>query len=215
MKKTFTLIALIISFIFFAQVGIGTTTPESMLHIVSKTPGAIIIEDSSHGQNRILTSDENGKAGWVEPRKTVFGSYPNQNQEKNIRGGNTLYTEAYLELSKGKWLVNIGVEISNTTSLLVSRVPFIVSISDEISKKSNENYKYLGNSDTNRIIPGVIYNPNTALLLTTVTGFFSGPILIEVIEPTAIYLKIENKGSNDIKYNTKANENYFYAIPIN
>jgi hypothetical protein len=46
------------------NVGIGTTTPTTPLHVSSATSPAFRLEDGTQGMNKILTSDANGNATW-------------------------------------------------------------------------------------------------------------------------------------------------------
>lgn len=48
------------------RVGIGTTTPDERLHI----NGSIKIVDGTQGSGKVLTSDANGRATWVNPSST-------------------------------------------------------------------------------------------------------------------------------------------------
>jgi len=48
------------------NLGIGTSTPTEPLHIVKSTAGAIRIQDGTEGQDKILSSDANGVARWVD-----------------------------------------------------------------------------------------------------------------------------------------------------
>ena len=50
-----------------ARVGIGTSSPNSKLHVVGK----VKIVDGTQGYNKILTSDENGLASWAPPQVTI------------------------------------------------------------------------------------------------------------------------------------------------
>lgn len=46
------------------NVGIGTTGPNSPLHVYSNTPGAIRLQDTSEGPGKVLISDANGVGTW-------------------------------------------------------------------------------------------------------------------------------------------------------
>jgi hypothetical protein len=48
------------------NLGIGTSTPTEPLHIVKSTAGAIRIQDGTEGQDKVLSSDANGVARWVD-----------------------------------------------------------------------------------------------------------------------------------------------------
>jgi hypothetical protein len=49
------------------DVGFGTDTPTTKLHVVKSTSGALRIEDGTQGLGRVLTSDVNGLATWQNP----------------------------------------------------------------------------------------------------------------------------------------------------
>ncbi|WP_435522264.1 hypothetical protein [Chryseobacterium indoltheticum] len=46
-------------------------------------------------------------------------------------------------------------------------------------------------------------------------NFVSGTSVINVTQPTRIYLLLENRPDQYWSYSTSAWENYFYAVPIN
>lgn len=48
------------------NLGVGTSTPTEPLHIVKSTAGAIRIQDGTEGQDKVLSSDANGVARWVD-----------------------------------------------------------------------------------------------------------------------------------------------------
>lgn len=67
------------------NMGVGTTTPQRKLEIISSTAGAIRIADTSQGTAKVLTSSSNGSATWVN----IIGSW-----NASLTGGNLAYTTA-------------------------------------------------------------------------------------------------------------------------
>ena len=63
------------------RVGVGTTAPQTRLHIVSSTPGAIRIADGTEGGGKVLLSDNDGAARWA----AIAGSW-----YAMLRGGSSL-----------------------------------------------------------------------------------------------------------------------------
>lgn len=67
----------------YGNMGIGTISPQKKFEIVSPTPGAIRIADTSEGTNKVLTSSVTGEATWVD----IIGSW-----NAILTGGNLPYT---------------------------------------------------------------------------------------------------------------------------
>lgn len=65
------------------NIGIGSITPQRKLEIISSTPGAIRIADTSEGTTKVLTSNSTGVATWVN----IIGSW-----NASLTGGNLAYT---------------------------------------------------------------------------------------------------------------------------
>ena len=55
------------------DVGFGTATPSTKLHIVNPTAGAVRIQDGTQLAGRVLTSDANGLATWQNPLNLGYG----------------------------------------------------------------------------------------------------------------------------------------------
>lgn len=66
------------------NIGVGTTNPQRKLEIISSTPGAIRIADTSEGVTKVLTSNSTGAATWVN----IIGSW-----NASLTGGNLPYTQ--------------------------------------------------------------------------------------------------------------------------
>ncbi|UYW02370.1 hypothetical protein K5I29_05605 [Flavobacterium agricola] len=219
MKYMLTTALLVFKLVCLAQVGIGTTAPKSSLHIVSKTEGALSIEDGTQGAGKVLTSNNVGQATWVAPRKTVFGAYPTATDNLSSKNDGVTYARVNLNLEPGKWVIHCGYQLSISTSLLggAKRRYVHATLSNSTTQTVNNDFRYLGTNNTNRSFAGSIFNPGTAIFGSTAYDLITGTIAIEVTSATAttIYLLLENVGNNDWTYNTNAPENYFYAVPIN
>ncbi len=106
------------------QIGIGTVTPASQLHVVSNplVSKAIMIEDGSQGYSKLFGSDSQGNGLWKYAGETQIA-------RGNIGNGITVVannysssttfvdTGSYLDLPPGRWLVTATMKImlTNTT----------------------------------------------------------------------------------------------------
>ena len=94
----------------YGNVGIGTTNPQRKLEIISSTPGAIRIADTSEGVTKVLTSSSNGSATWVN----IIGSW-----NASLTGGNLPYTTTTASRKinfTGGTISNPGVGSINVTN---------------------------------------------------------------------------------------------------
>ena len=67
----------------YGNTGVGTINPQKKLEIISSTPGAIRIADTSEGVTKVLTSSSTGAVTWVN----IIGSW-----NASLTGGNLPYT---------------------------------------------------------------------------------------------------------------------------
>lgn len=67
----------------YGNTGVGTINPQRKLEIISSTPGAIRIVDTSEGITKVLTSSPSGEATWVN----LIGSW-----NASLTGGSLPYT---------------------------------------------------------------------------------------------------------------------------
>ena len=94
----------------YGNIGIGTTNPQRKLEIISSTPGAIRIADTSEGVTKVLTSSSNGSATWVN----IIGSW-----NASLTGGNLPYTTTTASRKinfTGGTISNPGVGSINVTN---------------------------------------------------------------------------------------------------
>ncbi|UYW02365.1 hypothetical protein K5I29_05580 [Flavobacterium agricola] len=207
-------------FILHAQVGIGTITPQSALHIVSQTPGALTIQDGTQEQNKILTSDRNGKATWgANPalRPTILGTFPTSS--KTITSGTSSgykFLETSITLPKGKWIIHAGIHLQNT-----SRYNSIKNVNAFISTTTNSTaisgFEFIGHNSSLKSIQGKIDGKQ-------VDSFIQGVFIINVIvDNLKINLLLNNVWDSALlsptegmwTFTTDKNENYLFALPIN
>ena len=81
MKKVYFLLILVVctAAVRAQNVGIGTVTPGAKLDII----GNIKITDQSQGDGKVLTSDNNGLAGWATPAAACFSFATDQSVINN------------------------------------------------------------------------------------------------------------------------------------
>lgn len=209
------------------KVGVGTTAPDRNLEINNGTTnGAIKIVDGNQGAGRYLMSDKDGLATWVKPNSfnsaviwtysppaqvTSFIGQPNSDGTFPEGGSNRTYTNLSLtNLTKGKWIVNVGLRL-NTPLPLSSAFWLHAKLSSSTTSATNTGWVNKGPAGNATGYASVIYGDGT----TNGKGFFTGTTIIEVTNSTlpALYLLLENSGQ--WTFDTSSPENYFYAIPIN
>lgn len=209
------------------NVGIGTITPGTKLHINNTTAGAIRITDGSEAAGRVLTSNDNGVGTWTAPgvyRSTVLGNYsgailatPNgastggDGQTKPVNSGVTIF------LPEGKWAVSAGISFDNIGTTIPSFWQHAYLSTNSTSVASNPDFVQLGPSGLNTAYAGVILG-NSVNFDGTRFGFISGSSVIDVKKAggVLIYLLLENRApANSYRFNSALPENYFYAVPIN
>lgn len=200
------------------NVGIGTTNPATRLEINNgSTTGAIKIVDGSQGVDKVLVSDANGVGSWRTPasiKPTITGVFPSPAASINSDGSNTpLYSGVYIDLSQGKWVVNAGLTLFNSST--ATRYWLHSYISTSTTAIQQNGFTHLGPAGTGTSYAGVITNSGSSGNDNTL-NFMTGSSVINVTANTVrVYLLIENKPADYWRYPSGAQENYFYAIPIN
>ncbi|WNI36448.1 phage tail protein [Chryseobacterium sp. SG20098] len=103
------------------NVGIGTTSPTTKLHLESSTSGAFRYADGTQGANKVLVSDANGNASWSSTSPTSFAdnwtSYTGTlvNPYTGSIGGSGFSTGLSLTIpSKGWYFIRMGIAINST-----------------------------------------------------------------------------------------------------
>ncbi len=92
------------------KVGIGTTSPSTVLDVRSASKGALKIADGTQGAGKVLTSDANGVATWVSPStQVIIGSGSNGGYNLPfIKFSEYRYTGATIQLPPGKWMITVS-----------------------------------------------------------------------------------------------------------
>lgn len=209
------------------NVGIGTSTPGTKLHINSTTTGTIRIVDGSEAAGRVLTSDANGVGTWTAPgvyRSTVLGNYsgaflatPNGSSSAGDAQTNPVNSGVTIFLPEGKWAVTAGISFDNIGNTVATFWQHAYLSTSPTSVISSPDFIQLGPSGTNTAYAGVILG-NSVSFDGTRYGFISGSSVIDVKKAggVLIYLLLENRApSNSYRFNSALPENYFYAVPIN
>lgn len=202
------------------NVGIGTTTPATKLEVNNGTTnGAIKIIDGTQGDGKVLMSDANGVGTWqavssIKP--TALGVFPSASVPEVVSdGAGYKYSEIYIDLTPGKWLVSTGL----TVYAFVPNARYFehVYLSTSQTNLEQNGFVHLGPAGNNTSFSGVLTSGATI----TPTGgdenanFLSGTSLINVTTATRVYLLLENKPTDYWRFPTRAWENYLYALPVN
>ena len=110
-----TLVAIVVDYL--CNVGIGTISPSTKLHIYATQSGAFRLVDTTEGSGKVLTSDVNGVATWVTASSIGNGvtASGTTNYISKFTGTNTLGNSIMYEVSN-------SIAIGNTSS-----VPFYLS----------------------------------------------------------------------------------------
>lgn len=98
------------------KIGIGTTSPQTSLHIQTATANTgFRLADGSQGANKVLTSDANGNATWaINSSTVVLGTL--STTAKTITNTAGDYTGSYITLPPGKWLVTASMLIPQSSA---------------------------------------------------------------------------------------------------
>lgn len=219
------------------KVGVGVVNPDTFLHINNGTTnGAIKIVDGTQAAGKVLISDVDGVGTWQLPnsfKPIALGVYPNPGVDINSDGtdnsfGAVKYSQVYLTVSKGRWIVNAGLTVRTTSTAAKQRFWMHSYLSTSQTALQQVGFNHLGPAGNNTSYANLIFtNPSTTSNPYTHQGsnFISGSSIIEVTSatPITIYLLIDNSNalptSNGEKvgsytFGTGAYENYFYAIPV-
>lgn len=215
------------------NVGIANITPATKLDIYNGTTnGAIKIVDGTQGVGKVLMSDANGVGTWVMPnsfKSTALGVYPKTAVVINSNGtanyiGEKLYTQIYIDLTPGKWIVNAGLTV-RATEALGARFWMHAYLSTSQTSVVQNGFTHLGPAGTTTTYANLIFaNPNTASnpFGNQGSNFISGSSVINVTANVRLYLLIDNSNRlprddervGSFVFSTDAYENYFHAIPV-
>lgn len=194
-----------------AQVGIGTTSPNAMLHV----KGGVRLEHSSSGNEKILKVNQQGEVRWARPFLLEIISTTLPNTGLNITEVNTpRYTNLSITLPRGRYIVK-GIFLLNASPTLNSKqsiwVTAYLSDSSTNSNFSNDIIAQSANQMSGGIIGPAIYN------------ILDGSIAIEnsTTAPKTYYLwaKKNDYGNTNTSYivnfaSSAWGENILYAVPF-
>ncbi|WP_407402144.1 hypothetical protein [Chryseobacterium sp.] len=215
------------------NIGIGVLAPTTKLDIYSSTDGALKLVDGTQGANKVLMSDANGIATWQtlnSLKAVVPGVFPSAGTQ--VQGDGTLnnfgavkYTQTYIDLTPGNWLVNIGLTVRSKQDIL-NRFWLHGYLSTSTISVIQNGFTHLGPAGSNTSFSNLIFG-NPARTNNTYTSdgtnMLSGSSFISVIANTRIYLLLDDANTlptqngekvGHWQFNTASWENYFYAIPI-
>ena len=89
------------------NVGINNNTPANALSVV----GSVQIQDGTQGSGRVLSSDSNGKASWVNNTAVTPAVMANLTTDHVTIGVANIWTGSSITLPPGKWSVQIAMLI--------------------------------------------------------------------------------------------------------
>ena len=200
------------------NVGIGTATPSTKLHIDNgTTAGAIRIVDGTQGDGKVLMSDANGVGTWKTlPFKVVYGTTPTSLTNVSTVNGGKYINSSILIPDPGTYTINVGLLGNSSTGALEADKQYALrlTLSSSTSSVATSNFSYVGSS----IILGVYFtntNPIGAYF-----GFISGSITVTTTAPnTTLYLwEVNSISYSNITTTLPAvgsnGENYFYATKL-
>lgn len=194
------------------QIGVGTSSPSTKLHINSTLSPALRIVDGTQGANKVLTSDINGNASWTASaatKPTVSGILPALSP--NVVNDTWVYLNAYITLPPGNWLVQMGTALKkNDSTLNSSWINFTLSdnatsfaVTSDIDGTRSGSQIAIATASANDLLTfggGVLaINNNTGTSKTYYLWSKKASGTATVIAPMS----------------SSVFERYFYAIPVN
>jgi len=216
------------------NVGSGTIEPSVKFELNNQTlNGAIKIVDGTQSVGKVLRSDANGVGTWQFPnsfKSVVLGVYPSpvatiiSNGNVNAFGA-VKYTNIYMDLTPGKWIVNAGLTVRSTESL-GQRFWLHAYLSTSQTELQQNGFNHLGPAQNDTSYASLIFGNPTSTgnpYASNGTNFISGSSLISVNTNVRINLLIDNSNTLPItngervgsfNFKTDSYENYFYAIPV-
>lgn len=206
------------------NVGLGTSTPNTKLHINTTTAGAgFRLVDGTQGTGKVLSSNASGNASWVTNvavAPTIIGETDPTAPAPTPPGSdyaiaNNTYLKRKITLPSGKWIIMIGQTFNNLLSL-----------------GNNEGYMthiYLGGTTTSVTLPAgvtrtgamganVIYSASGVSISTgsfLINNTNTSDVTLYLIFGSNDYFHTSSGLSGKGQVATAAGENYLYAIPIN
>ncbi|MGH1519473.1 hypothetical protein [Chryseobacterium sp. JK1] len=194
------------------RVGIGTTTPNAKLHTVGTAPyTAFQLQDGNEGVNKVLASDNAGRATWVASSSTIATILGTMNTTVKPVAANTLIGSS-LTLPAGRWLVYIGQLLYSSTAATAANNSWVrITLSSSNTVLANTTFSFLASN----LVAGWL-SPSVAS--GSGYSFLTGVIPIQVNTPTTIYSwfrTIDNVGTPPTANVGNNGENYLFASPMN
>jgi hypothetical protein len=203
------------------KMGLGTTSPLTLLHINSASSPAVRLVDGTQAADRVLTSDASGNASWKTTKVTLItGVLPVTGPTIVAATNDTwqIITGASIILPSGKWMVNMGstaqLNVNNTTD---GELWLQFAFNDNTSS-----FTGAGTADVITGLTGskIVGGAGRGMILVSVNGCIA---LNNITGANKTYYvwgkKTQFNGSTtanwyDIMGSTNL-ERYFYALPIN
>lgn len=204
------------------NVGLGTSTPNTKLHINTTTAGAgFRLVDGTQGTGKVLSSNASGNASWVTNvavAPTIIGetdqAAPTPSGSDYAIANNT-YLKRKITLPSGKWIIMVGQTFNNLKNL-----------------SSNEGYMthiYLGGTTTSITLPAgvtrtgimganVIYSASGVSISTgsfLINNTNTSDVTLYLLFGSNDYFNTSSGQASKGQVATAAGENYLYAMPIN
>lgn len=195
----------------YSQIGIGTVTPEAMLHVKGDTR----LEHSSSGSDKILKVNQDGEVRWARPFMLEIIGTTLPVTGLNISEINTpRYTNLSITLPRGRYIVK-GIFLLNASNTLTTKEAIWVTC-------------YLSDSSTSSafttdVIPLSANQMSGGLIGPAIYNILEGSIAIEnnTSAPKTYYLWASktNHGTSHTRYivnfgSSNWGENVLYAVPF-
>lgn len=192
------------------NVGTGIINPTTKLDINNgSSNGAIQIVDGTQGEGRVLTSNESGVGTWVLPHAMTpvrTGVFEAGQTVKSDNSGGWKYSRVSIVLTKGLWMVNLGLTLQGFRERGNGDWVHMKLSSSNTNQDARTGWENVGPALNNTnyaglVLASAVYNrsasPNTVYFDSDGNNFISGSNLINVTADTVtLYLMIENKGGD-------------------
>ncbi|MBT2563105.1 hypothetical protein J7E50_24695 [Pedobacter sp. ISL-68] len=203
------------------RVGLGTAAPSTTLDVASASSPAFRLVDGTQGAGKVLSSDINGYASWVNNvavTPTVLGVNPSSTIP--YAAPNTAkYMGMSITLPAGKWIITVGLLINGLSTYGTGAAALV-----------RHRFSTSGSSFTPISGTQLLQTGSFGFLLATIPytnnmiNFYmmNGSLCVNMASETTLYLWADNAGSlasagatfTNLNVNNNG-ENYIYAIPIN